>query len=46
MIDASKYDGDWPDRTLDREMAMEDAFLAIAERFQAAGLPLRRPRYS
>ena len=40
MIDAPKNDGDWPDRHLDCEMAMEDAFLAIADRLLVAGLSL------
>ena len=30
----------WPDRALDCEMAMESAFLAIADRLQVAGLSL------
>ncbi len=30
MTDAPEHDRDWPERALDCGMAMEDAFLAIA----------------
>ena len=38
MIDAPRHDGDWPDRALDCVMAMEDAFIAIADQLLAAVL--------
>jgi hypothetical protein len=30
MTDATEHDGDWPERALDCEMAIEDALLAVA----------------
>ena len=38
MIEGPKQTGDWPDRALDCEEAIEPAFIAIADRLQAAGL--------
>lgn len=38
MIKAPRHDGDWPDRALECEEAMEDAFLRIADCLQLGGM--------
>ena len=38
MIKAPRNDGDWPDRALECEEAMEDAFIRIAECMQLGGM--------
>ncbi|WP_425419632.1 hypothetical protein [Oricola indica] len=38
MIKAPRHDGDWPDRALECEEAMEDAFLDVFDRLQVAGM--------